>query len=260
MKQLYALVFLLLVNYSSASEWRDSEKIESLFQDAEINGTFVVYDVRADQLIGHNRARAETRYIPASTFKVPHSLIGLSVGAVKDVDEILPFGGKPQPFTSWEQDMGLRAAIKISNVPIYQELARRITLSRMKNELGKIQYGNGKTGDLVDNFWLVGPLEISAREQVNFLALLAQGKLPFSDEIQQQVRDILLLERQDDWALYGKTGWASVTEPGIGWWVGWVIKQDNIYSFALNLGVVTDDDAAKRIELGKQSLKALGVL
>src|SRR5690606_1675151 len=148
----------------------------------------------------------------------------------------------------------------ISNVPIYQELARRISLPRMKKELGKIQYGNGKIGDVVDNFWLVGPLEISALEQVKFLAQLAQGELPFSEMIQQQVRDITLLEQQDDWALYGKTGWASDSEPEIGWWVGWVVKQGKIYSFALNLDMVTANDAEKRIELGKASLKLLGVL
>lgn len=259
MNKICGLMLLLIVNYSSASKWQNSDEIKMLFQDAGVVGTFVVYDVTADKLIGHARARAETRYIPASTFKVPHSLIGLSVGAVKDVNEILPFGGKPQPFKSWEQDMSLRDAIKISNVPIYQELARRITLPRMKKELGKIQYGNGKIGDVVDNFWLVGPLEISALEQVKFLAQLAQGELPFSEAVQQQVRSITLLEQQDDWVLHGKTGWASVSEPGVGWWVGWVVKQDKIYSFALNLDVVTASDAEKRIELGKASLKLLGI-
>src|SRR5690606_11159013 len=231
----------------------------TLFRSGVV-GTFVVYDVTADKLIGHARARAETRYIPASTFKIPHSLIGLSVGAVKDVNEVLPFGGKPQPFKSWEQDMSLRDAIKISNVPIYQELARRISLSRMKKQLGKIKYGNGKIGEVVDNFWLVGPLEISAEEQVRFLARLAEGTLPFAETVQQQVRDITLLEQQGDWALHGKTGWASDSEPEIGWWVGWVAKQGKVYSFALNLDMVTANDAEKRIELGKASLKLLGVL
>ena len=48
------------------------------------------------------------------------------LGAVKSVNEVLPYGGKLQRIKEWERDMGLREAIKMSNVPIYQELARRI--------------------------------------------------------------------------------------------------------------------------------------
>ena len=65
--------------------------------------------------------------------------------------------------------MGLRKAIAISNVPIYQELARRIGLERMKHYLKSFEYGNTDTGEIIDRFWLDGPLEISALEQVNFL-------------------------------------------------------------------------------------------
>ena len=56
---------------------------------------------------------------------------------MKSVDEVLPYGGKPQPRKEWERDMGLREAIKMSNVPIYQELARRIGIVRMRE--GKLR-------------------------------------------------------------------------------------------------------------------------
>ncbi len=49
----------------------------------------------------------------------------------------------------WEHDMGLRDAIKISNVPIYQELARRIGLERMKAGVEKLDYGNKDIGEVV---------------------------------------------------------------------------------------------------------------
>lgn len=79
----------------------------------------MLYDVAGETFTGHNRSRAETRFIPASTFKIPNLLIGLSVGVVKNVDEVLPYGGKPQPMKARKKDMGLRDAIKVSNVPIY---------------------------------------------------------------------------------------------------------------------------------------------
>ena len=79
-----------------------------------------------------DEARAKKRFTPASTFKIANSLIGLDVSAVKSVDEVLPYGGKPQRIKEWERDMGLREAIKMSNVAIYQELARRIGIERMR--------------------------------------------------------------------------------------------------------------------------------
>lgn len=254
--------FLIFISTSaSAAGWEESLKVGELFKSAGVNGAFVLYDVTADLFIGHDRTRAETRYVPASTFKIPNSLIGLSVGAVKSVDEIIPYNGDPHPFISaWARDMGLREAIALSNVPIYQELARRIGLERMRENVAKIDYGNKEIGASVDDFWLNGPLKISAVEQTRFLAKLAQGALPFPKAFQENVRDIVLLEKEGNSKLYGKTGWQNAPGQGIGWWVGWVEKEGRVYAFALNIDIQKAFDAAKRLELGKASLKALGVL
>jgi beta-lactamase class D len=225
-----------------------------------VTGTFVLYDVDAGRFVGHNQARSKVRFIPASTFKIPNSLIGLAVEAVEGVDEILPYGGKPQSFAVWEKDMGLREAITLSNVPIYQELARRIGLERMRENVSKLGYGNGRIGATVDTFWLEGPLKISAIEQARFLARLAQGQLPLPADVQASVREIVLLEQGDNWRLYGKTGWENAPNSGIGWWVGWVKKDDHVYAFALNIDIQKATDAGKRIEIGKARLAALGVL
>jgi beta-lactamase class D len=149
--------------------WQNQSEISTLFESAGVDGTFVVYDIENNRLIGHNRARAERRYLPASTFKILNFVIGLSLGVVKNVDDPLPYGGKPQTVKAWENDMGLREAIKISNVPVYQELARRIGLERMRDEIKRLGYGSGDIGEQVDLFWLEGPLSISAVEQVFFV-------------------------------------------------------------------------------------------
>jgi beta-lactamase class D len=259
MKKLIACLTFLLAGQVLAFEVEHSPELERLFNEAGITGTFVLFDVSADRRLVHNLPRSEKRFIPASTFKIPNSLIGLATGAVESVDEVLPYGGKPQYLKSWEQDMGLRDAIKISNVPVYQELARRIGLASMRKYLAVIPYGNADTGSQVDAFWLKGPLKISAVEQTEFLARLAQGKLPFADEIQQNVREIVQLEKGDDWVLYGKTGWTTTPDPDIGWWVGWVVKHGQIFSFALNIDMPDRADVARRVQLGKASLKALGI-
>ena len=255
------VVFTIVVSsHVYATEWRHSSDIEELFIAANVQGTFVLYDVAENTIIGFNKKRAETRFIPASTFKVPHTLIGLAESAVESVDEVLPYGGEPQPFSSWERDMSLRDAIPISNVPVYQGLARRITLDRMAKNLALIGYGNSEVGTAIDKFWLEGPLTISAVEQVVFLAALAQNKLPYTTKTQGQVREITRLEAGDEGVLHGKTGWTDTPDPEVGWWVGWVVKQGKVYSFALNIDIVEASDAQKRVELGRTSLTALGLL
>lgn len=264
MRSLPTAILLIFINAGAtvahAIDWRENTDVAKLFDTAGLKGTFVLYDPSDDSFAGHDRARAEARYIPASTFKIANSLIGLSVGAVASVDEVLPYGGAPQRFKEWERDMGLRTAIRVSNVPVYQELARRIGLERMRAGVQKLGYGNGELGDVVDRFWLVGPLQISAVEQTQFLARLAHDQLPLSKEVQAQVREIAQLEKGDGWVLYGKTGWADTYEPDVGWWVGWVQKGDKVYAFALNIDMPNDGDPKKRIGLGKESLRVLGVL
>lgn len=261
LRLLFAFLFLSsIVGYAQAAEITENPEIKNIFEEARVNGTFVLLDVEKGTLTGFNGKRANDRFIPASTFKIANSLIGLSVGAIKDVDEILPYGGEPQFLEIWEKDMSLRDAIKISNVPIYQELARRIGHKKMQENVKKLSYGNQDIGAEVDQFWLSGPLKISAVEQVQFLSKLAQAKLNFPKKNQQSVIEILELETTDETTLYGKTGWQTATDPGIGWWVGWVKRSGKIYTFALNIDMVDIADAPKRIEIGKKVLKLLKIL
>lgn len=271
MKQSYFRVLLLFITLAfiqngaiagldgpdSATE---SKVVAELFHEAGVKGTFVLFDVTGDRSVVHNEARANKRFIPASTFKVPNSLIGLTTGAVGDVEELIPYGGQPQFLKIWEQDMGLRDAIRVSNVPVYQELARRIGLERMSNYVGLLEYGNANIGETVDRFWLDGPLKISAVEQTRFLARLAQGELPLPQTVQRDVREITLHEKGVDWVLHAKTGWSIASTPDVGWWVGWVVNDGSVYSFALNIDMHEKGDSKKRVKIGKASLRSLGII
>lgn len=257
---LAAFLVALSILPARAADWQARPELGALFDRAGVTGTFVLHDVTAGRLLGHDEARARTRFVPASTFKIANTLIGLDAGSVASVDERLPYGGGPQPFKTWERDMGLRDAIVLSNVPIYQELARRTGRERMQAGIARLAYGNAETGAAVDRFWLDGPLKISAVEQVHVLTRLARGELPFPPAVQAATRDILRLEQGDGWTLYGKTGWQNAPGPGIGWWVGWVDKGGRTYAFALNLDIRQAADADQRIPLGKACLRALSVL
>lgn len=260
MKSRFAILFAALALHGCSTAWKECPDVGEIFSSVGVAGTFVLYDAEAGSLSGHDQARANERFVPASTFKIPNALVGLCVEAVTSVDEILPYGGDPQPFEAWEADMTLREAMPLSNVPIFQELARRIGVQRMREYVSNLDFGNQDIGATVDTFWLEGPLRISAVEQALFLARLAQGKLSMPEEVQRSVRETLLLEQGENWQLFGKTGWENVPGRGIGWWVGWVRKNDRVYAFALNIDIQQASDARKRIEIGKASLEALGVL
>lgn len=261
-KKLLALllsVACLATHGAHGAEWKESAEVAALFEKEGVAGTFVVHDVAADRYTVHDRQRAGTRFIPASTFKIPNTLIALSNGAVTGVDQVVPYGGQPVARPEWARDMSLRDAIKVSNVPVYQEVARRVGLDRMRTGLVKMKYGNMDAGTVVDRFWLDGPLKISAVEQTVFLAKLAQGQLPFANAHMEQVRAIC---RQDGHAdLYAKTGWGERPgEADIGWWVGWLKKDGKLYTFALNIDVPDDAAGAKRVPLAKAALRVLGLL
>lgn len=263
MRRLSVCLLLLLLGSWQGLLARSSQEVpelSSIFQREGLPGTFVLLDGSRDTVLFSNKARAEQRFIPASTFKIANSLIGLDAGAVKNVDEVLPYGGKPQRIKAWEHDMNLRDAIKASNVPIYQELARRIGLERMRAGVKKLDYGNMEIGNVVDRFWLDGPLAISAVEQTEFLHRLVEGKLPVSAEAIRAVRNITLLEKTETYEVHGKTGWVFDVRQQIGWWVGWVERETKIYPFALNIDMAREEDAAKRIPIGRECLQVLGKL
>jgi beta-lactamase class D len=230
------------------------------FKQAGTAGTLVLGDPDGGALRVWNPGRAATRFIPASTFKIANSLIGLDCGAVKDVDEVLPYGGKPQMIKEWEKDAPLREAMKISSVPVYQELARRTGKERMAKGVAALDYGNMKTGEVVDRFWLDGPLEISAVEQVRFLGKLLKDELPVKRETMKTVRGIIPTETVGKTVIHYKTGWGTATKPQIGWIVGWVEREGKQHPFALNIDMEDIKDAGKRMVILKACLKEARLL
>lgn len=253
-----AAVALTVGRRAWAGETVVRDDLAGLFSAEGVVGTIAVFDPAADRLTVVDAARAARRFVPASTFKIANSLIALETGVVADENEIIPYGGKPQWMKAWEKDMSMREAIVLSALPHYQELARRIGLERYRDWLARLDYGNRRSGKVVDRFWLDGPLEISAIEQARFVARLAAGTLPASARSQAIVRDILRLESRDGRTLFAKTGWKAGGRP-IGWWTGWVERAGAITAFSLNIDMTKIEMAPKRLVVGRAVLASLGI-
>lgn len=234
--------------------------LEHFFADRGTVGTFVLRDLDTNRLTVVGRARAETRFVPASTFKIANALIGLDTGRVRDAADVFPYDGTKRDFAMWERDLTLAEAMRVSAVPVFQEIARRIGLATMSASLTAFQYGNADPGTVVDRFWLDGPLAISAVEQTAFLARLVRGELPVSSRSRSIVRDILRQEETPDHALFAKTGTGLSAKPGVAWWVGWVERGGDAYAFAINHDLTTAADTDTRKAIAREMLHALGIL
>ncbi len=261
MRAFFGCLCLLFITSSlQAQKVAEEPGLEVFFTQRGIEGCFVVLDPVQDTLHICNPERAKKRFRPASTFKIPNALIGLDVGAVRDLDEVLPYGGTKEWIKAWEQDMNLRDAMKVSNVAVFHQLAKRIGLERMQARLTAFQYGNAQAGkDIETRFWLDGPLEISALEQVDFLRRLVTGKVPMKPETVESVKTLLVYEKKPQAVIYGKTGWLGPNGTQIGWWVGWVERDGQSYPFALNATIKVQDDAKHRIPIALDCLTKLGL-
>lgn len=260
MKKLFLFLFIIvIISCNKKENTLEKEKIiENIFNTNNINGTFVFYDLNKNKYTIYNKERAEKRYYPASTFKIFNSLIALDSKVVNDVDEIFyTYNGEKVFLESWATNSNLRYAIKVSQVPAYKYIAKKVGLENMKKYIEKLEFGNKNIGEKIDTFWLEGPLEISSIEQVELLTKLVKKELPFSNDIQESVIDIIKLEDTDKYTLYGKTGLTDYDNESIGWFIGFASTKNNKYIFALNIDNINSSYLEKRINISKLCLDAL---
>lgn len=231
-------------------------------------GAFVLSDLKNIQNIRYNTERCNQRFSPESTFKIPNSLIALETGVIKDENVITTYDKEKHPKeawwpTTWTQDHNLSTAIKNSVVWYYQEIAKQVGKDKYNKYLKQFQYGNEDVSGAIDQFWLSSSLKISPNEEVEFLKRFYKGELPVSKRTTDIVKDILIMEKTDDYKLSGKTGLSSQQDDGkrLGWFVGYLEKKDNVYFFATNLEDTSREALIpKRVEITKQILRELGLL
>lgn len=226
-------------------------------------GTILIYDTRANESMAGHVERIDRQLIPASTFKILNSLIALETGVVADANTVLKWDGVVRERTELNRDLDLATAFRLSAVPQFQELARRIGLERMQRYVDAVGYGNRDLSGGVDRFWLSGGLRISPREQVELLARLYRGDLPFSERSMATVKAIMALEPPATPLIRAKTGWAVLPErANVGWWVGWVDGPDGAHVFATALEAESPGPAflPARQAVTREVLTQLGVL
>jgi beta-lactamase class D len=226
-------------------------------------GTFVGYKIDDYLVIASDTDRSGEAVLPASTFKIPNSVIALETGVVGDPDQdVFRWDGVKRSIEAWNRDHTMRSAIAASAVPVYQEIARRIGAERMQQYVDLFEYGNRDIGGGIDRFWLTGNLRIDPVQQVDFVDRLRRGTLPVSKRSQDLVRDILPVTKVGDSIIRAKSGLlgAEIGKPSLGWLVGWAEKGSADTVFALNFDVRDPSHIADRMKLTQQCLADIGAI
>lgn len=261
--RLFTVAFLLLVaSASTAGEaWSPRPDWAPFFEEAGAKGTIAVLDGRDGRRWVYDEARARSRFVPASTFKIAHALFALDAGLVRDEFQVFRWDGVQRDFPAWNRDQDLRSSMRNSVVWVYQRFARALGEARERDYLQRAGYGNADPSGGIERFWLDGALRISAVEQVAFLQRLYRNELPFGIAHQRLVKDVMTVEAGRDWILRAKTGWAGRADPQVGWWVGWVERPEGAVFFALNIDMPKGiEDAPKREAIGRRILQSMAAL
>ncbi|MBX3044234.1 MAG: class D beta-lactamase [Candidatus Kapabacteria bacterium] len=256
------ILFLVLILGCNQSKNEYRQDLMEIIDSTGYDGCFIVRSANTGKTIYVNQARVKFQFSPASTFKIPNSLIALQTRSVSSIHDTIRYNGIEKPVESWNRDHDLESAFKNSVVWYYQDIAIRIGDTLMKKWLDTItDYGTMVRAGMIDNFWLDGSLVISAEQQVNFLEKLYKSELPFSKEVMDTVKRMMLFEEGNGYKIYGKTGLSDRQK--VGWFVGWIEKDKDTHIFATNISyqdTLNINFQGTRVNLTKKMLNKLRIL
>lgn len=247
----------------SPNNVKTDDGLKKYFDEKNLKGTFGLFDNGTNQFIIYNLSRfKDSAYLPASTFKIANSLIGIETGRISSEKMVIPWDGVVRMFNGdtakqWNKDLTMEEAFKVSALPYYQEVARRIGRDTMQRWIDTLKYGNKKISDKIDFFWLDNSLKITPDEEMGFVKKLYFNQLPFQKRTQEIVKKVMLQENNANYKLSYKAGW-GYRENGnaIGWIVGWIEENKHPYFFVLNVeGDHNADLSTSRLEILKAILK-----
>jgi beta-lactamase class D len=262
MNRIVLLIVTLLISVSGSSQKVIVKDFKAQFAKYGVDGCFVLFSQSDNEYIRYNAALCDSGFIPASTFKIPNSLIFLEEGVIKDTSQLIKWDGHQWPNENWNQDQTLRTAIKYSCVWVYTSLAEKIGIEKYNRYIRSFDYGNKDLSGPPTRFWLNGPFRISANQQIDFLRKFYNYKLPVSKHSVDIVKDLIIIEQTGSYKLSGKTGGGVLSDTKyVMWLVGYLEKDDKTYFYALNFCTNDFDKMIPvRYSIAKEIFRELGLI
>src|SRR5688572_3206145 len=116
---------VMVVNSCSVNKAKIDNNLKKYFDAKNVDGCFTMLNNSDGSVTVYNMALDTMRLTPASTFKIPNSLIALQTGVAVNDSMVIKWDGIKRWNDEWNKDMNMREAFKTSNVAYYQEIARR---------------------------------------------------------------------------------------------------------------------------------------
>ena len=266
------LTTLLFASGCTPNNVKKDDSLKTFFEEAKAEGSFALLDNGTGEFTIYNLPwYRDSLFMPASTFKIVNSLIGLQTGVISSDSMVIPWDGVTRFADAWNRDLTMNEAFRVSAVPYYQEVARRIGKDTMEVWLNRLQYGARSENDTIalnspiDTFWLDNSIRITPDQQLGLVKRLYFDQLPFFKVHQETVKKAMKIEDTPAYRLAYKTGWSGWderTQRHIGWVLGWIEENNHPYFFVLSLqSKEREFDMSKyRINILKNILKKLGFM
>lgn len=258
----YIVVSIALSVYSLNAQRIIEADFKSHFDEYGVKGCFVLYNESENEYVIYNPVTCDSGYIPASTFKIPHAVIALEEGWVKDTGDVIKWNKQYWPIQAWNGDQTLKSSIKYSCVWVYTGFAAKAGIKTYYSYVKDFDYGNMDLRGPTNRFWLEGALRISAKQQIDFLKKFYHDSLPVTKRSVDLVKDCIVLEQTDQYKFSGKTGGGMLSETDyIMWLVGYLEREGNVYFYAMNFRSNDYNNTAKaRQAITREILKVLGLI
>ncbi|EPF7805735.1 TPA: beta-lactam sensor/signal transducer BlaR1, partial [Staphylococcus aureus] len=195
------------------------------------SGSFVMYSMKKDKYYIYNEKESRKRYSPDSTYKIYLALFGLDRHIISDKNSRMSWNHNHYPFDSWNKDQDLNTAIQNSVNWYFERISNQLSKNYTSDQLKQLNYGNKNLGSY-KAYWLEDSLKISNLEQVIVLKNMMEQNNHFSKNEKKQLSSSLLIRKNENYELYGKTGTGIVNgKYNNGWFVGYVITNHDKYYF-----------------------------
>jgi beta-lactamase class D len=244
----------------------EDNSLKKYFDENQVTGCFGLFDNQKGEFTIYNVPRfTDSAYLPASTFKIVLSLIGVETKLMVDSSAVIRWDSVPSGRTECDRDMSMNQAFRTSCPNWYQQLARRIgkdTIQHWLDTLGYAgRYDTFRIGNNPETFWLDNSAKVTADEQMGLVKRLYFDQLPFLKRSQRVVREMMLQEDNANYKLSYKTGWGTTEKDhSLGWIIGWIEENNHPYFFVLQIETPDKnaDIAAIRLKMLKDILAQLG--
>src|SRR5215510_12308967 len=123
----YCLLLIVYCGSCSPNNVKKDNSLKKYFDQNKVDGCFGLMANGTGKFTIYNLGRyRDSSYLPASTFKIVNSLIGLQTGKIVNDSMVIKWDGIKRWNEDWNKDLTMYEAFRVSAVPYYQEVARRI--------------------------------------------------------------------------------------------------------------------------------------